>query len=85
MQRRVVEPRLEISQRNLRLVLKGVEKVLEVGGTAYASRLRGEGFSMAGKTGTSQVRAITLEEREAGTQNLPERPWKERDHALFVG
>lgn len=83
-QPQLVAPLLDINHRNLLPVLKGMEKVLEEGGTAYASRLRGEGFSMAGKTGTSQVRAITLEEREAGTQNLPERPWKERDHALFV-
>ncbi len=40
---------------------------------------------MAGKTGTSQVRSITAEERESGFLNLEERAWIERDHALFVG
>ena len=40
---------------------------------------------MGGKTGTSQVRRITLQEREMGLKKNEERPWRERDHALFVG
>ena len=40
---------------------------------------------MGGKTGTSQVRRITLQEREDGVKKNEERPWRERDHALFVG
>ncbi|MCH8172240.1 MAG: penicillin-binding protein 2, partial [Proteobacteria bacterium] len=52
---------------------------------AYFSRLLGKGMSMAGKTGTSQVRRITKEEREKGLPDPSERPWIERDHALFVG
>ena len=40
---------------------------------------------MAGKTGTVQVKRITKEQREAGITKNIERPWKERDHALFVG
>ena len=39
---------------------------------------------MAGKTGTSQVRRITTSERASGVLKNAERPWKERDHALFV-
>ena len=45
----------------------------------------GSGWHMGGKTGTSQVRRITLQEREAGLKKNEERPWRERDHALFVG
>src|SRR3546814_18273371 len=40
---------------------------------------------MGGKTGTSQVRRITLAERRAGMRKTEDVPWVERDHALFVG
>ena len=40
---------------------------------------------MAGKTGTAQVRRINKAERETGVLKNHELPWKERDHALFVG
>ena len=39
---------------------------------------------MAGKTGTSQVRRITLKERRSGIIKNEDRPWRFRDHALFV-
>jgi penicillin-binding protein 2 len=39
---------------------------------------------MAGKSGTSQVRNISAAERETGVVDNVDRPWKERDHALFV-
>lgn len=75
---------LPVNTDALDVVRAGMRGVLEEGGTAYLSRLRGEGLSMAGKTGTSQVRAITQEERDIGLDNLGEKPWRERDHALFV-
>jgi penicillin-binding protein 2 len=40
---------------------------------------------MAGKTGTSQVRRISKRERETRVLKNRERPWRDRDHALFVG
>lgn len=40
---------------------------------------------MAGKTGTAQVRRISLRERESGVRKNEELPWRFRDHALFVG
>jgi penicillin-binding protein 2 len=40
---------------------------------------------MGGKSGTSQVRRITEAERDHGLRKAAEIPWKERDHALFVG
>jgi penicillin-binding protein 2 len=40
---------------------------------------------MAGKTGTSQVRRISKLERETKVKKNEDLPWKERDHALFVG
>lgn len=56
------------------------------GGTAYGSRIRNAHMAMGGKTGTSQVMRITQREREEGMHKKNrERPWQERDHALFVG
>ena len=53
-------------------------------GTAYGSRIIAEDFRMAGKTGTTQVRRITAEERAAGITKNEDRVWEHRDHALFV-
>ena len=54
-------------------------------GTAYKSRITELGQEMAGKTGTVQVRRISKAERETGVRKNKDLPWKERDHALFVG
>jgi penicillin-binding protein 2 len=60
----------------------------EAGGTAYwALNARGidiPGVRMAGKTGTSQVRRITPEERARGVISNDDLPWRRRDHGLFV-
>ncbi|MCG8354126.1 MAG: penicillin-binding protein 2 [Kiloniellales bacterium] len=53
-------------------------------GTAYGKRITEEGWEMAGKTGTSQVRRITMAERLAGVTKNEDLPWRRRDHALFV-
>jgi len=39
---------------------------------------------MAGKTGTAQVRRISLAERAGGVRSNESLAWKMRDHALFV-
>jgi penicillin-binding protein 2 len=39
---------------------------------------------LAGKTGTAQVRRITMEERARGVRSNDQLPWRLRDHALFV-
>lgn len=54
-------------------------------GTAYRSRVLSAGYDLAGKTGTSQVRRITTEERALGIIRNEDLPWERRDHALFVG
>jgi len=54
-------------------------------GTAYGSRIVEDRFRLAGKTGTSQVRRITPEERARGVVRNEDLPWHRRDHALFVG
>jgi penicillin-binding protein 2 len=53
-------------------------------GTARRSAIDVEGATMAGKTGTSQVRRITMQERQTGVRGNDELPWEFRDHALFV-
>ena len=52
-------------------------------GTSYRSRLTKEGYIYAGKTGTSQVRKITEEERKLELKNK-DLPYEKRDHALFT-
>lgn len=57
----------------------------EPGGTAYGARIRNAPMAMGGKTGTSQVMRISAKERKDGVLKNKDRPWKQRDHALFVG
>lgn len=54
-------------------------------GTAYKARIEEVGLAMGGKTGTSQVRRISKSEREKGVIKNRDRPWWERDHAVFIG
>ncbi len=77
-------PSLGIAERDLRLVREAMWAVVnEAGGTARGARLPGEFGALAGKTGTTQVRRVTREQRERGyrAENMP-REW--RPHALFV-
>ena len=68
----------------IQIIKKALFKVVnESRGTAYSSRL--EDIKFAGKTGTSQVKRITLSERESDDFRKKEQEWKNRDHALFVG
>lgn len=54
-------------------------------GTAFFGRIQQGGKEMGGKTGTSQVRRITLEQRRAGQTKTGHLAWKYREHGLFVG
>ena len=75
-----------ISKRSLDVIREGMNRVTNVRrGTAYRARISEEGMEMSGKTGTAQVRRISKAERETGVLKNHERPWRERDHALFVG
>ena len=80
------DPRsLGISTGALAVVQGGMDAVVNrPGGTGFRARIRQRGFEMAGKTGTSQVRRITEEDRAAGLRTQ-DRPWAERDHAVFIG
>jgi len=71
---------------HLAIVHEGMNAVVnELGGTATRSAVTGEGMSMAGKTGTAQVRNISSAERITGVLDNEDLPWRLRDHALFVG
>lgn len=75
-----------LDPKHLRLVLEGMNAVVnEQGGTGSRHKLPWPDWKMGGKTGTSQVRRITLEERRHGVIKNIHLPWKYRDHALFVG
>ena len=77
---------LGISKRSLDIVREGMNRVTnELRGTAYRARITEEGMEMSGKTGTAQVRRISKAERDSRVLKNHERPWRERDHALFVG
>ena len=54
------------------------------GGTAFASRFNYDGKRMAGKTATTQVRRISMQEREKGVIAQEDLPEKYRDHAIFA-
>ena len=76
---------LGISQASLNSVRRGMFAVSnEQRGTARRSRIAEKSLRMAGKTGTSQVRNITAEERRRGVFRNEDLPWRRRDHALFV-
>ena len=55
----------------------------EAGGTSYRSRLNEKKFMFAGKTGSSQVKRFTEEQRELEVKQ-EDIVYKDRDHALFV-
>lgn len=72
-------PPLSYPEEFLAVAREGMDMVVNGAGTAVRSRLPLEGITMAGKTGTAQVRRITSGQRgQSGA-------WKYRDHGLFVG
>ncbi|MEM9269378.1 MAG: penicillin-binding transpeptidase domain-containing protein, partial [Pseudomonadota bacterium] len=76
---------LDIPSSAMRAIRQGMDSVVNTRrGTAYRSRILDPEHRMAGKTGTSQVRIITPEERARGVYKNEDLPWNRRDHALFV-
>ncbi len=76
--------KIDLSQKNINLIKQSMYKVVnEVRGTANKSKSNLYEFS--GKTGTSQVKKITIQERESEDFRKVEKEWKNKDHALFVG
>ena len=78
--------KINISRKNIEIVKQGMfEVVNSKKGTANTAQFDIDGIKMGGKTGTTQVRRITLEERRKGILKDEDLPWKLRNHALFVG
>ncbi len=77
-------PALAVPEPVLQVAREGMWAVVnEAGGTAPVARLPLAGVQMAGKTGSTQVRRVSREQRERGFKS--ERlPWELRPHALFV-
>ena len=74
---------LNIKKRNLNLMMKGMNlAVNSATGTARMASIDIPGWSLGGKTSTSQVRRVSLKEREKGRTSIP---WHLRDHAMFMG
>jgi penicillin-binding protein 2 len=78
-------PEIGVAAPALSVVVRGMDAVVNGGGTAAGSRIADPAFAFAGKTGTSQVRRITQAERDRGVKKNEDLPWRQRDHALFVG
>ena len=72
------------NQENIKFVLDALYGATnEPMGTSYRSRHTKENYIYAGKTGTSQIRTITPEERELKLKQK-DLPYERRDHALFT-
>ena len=78
-------PILLAAQSHLKIISNAMDEATNnPKGTSYGSRIVGEN-KMGGKTGTSQVRAISAKEREEGIIKNKDMPWNKRDHGLFIG
>jgi penicillin-binding protein 2 len=78
---------LPVSAEHLAFVRDAMSGVVNSGrGTASVAKLPVDNVLLAGKTGTAQVRRITMAERNSGGVRSNESlAWKMRDHSLFVG
>lgn len=76
---------IDFKQSYLKILRQGMINVVnKPGGTAYAVRFQKDGWRMGGKTATTQVRRISMKEREEGLKSQDELPEEYRDHAIFV-
>ena len=75
---------LPLSPDHLATIRNAMYGVVNEGGTGGRARLNIPGASLAAKTGTAQVRRITMAERGSGVLSNASLPFKLRDHALFV-
>jgi penicillin-binding protein 2 len=74
---------LDLDPAHLQIVRNAMSMVVNGGGTAGSARLPVPGVLLAGKTGTAQVRRITMAERRSGVLGDAALPFKMRDHSLF--
>ncbi len=74
-----------VEEEHLVTIRDAMNAVVNGGGTGGAARSSIPGVMIAGKTGTAQVRRITMAERAGGVRGSASLPFKLRDHALFQG
>ena len=78
--------KIDVSPTKVELIKEGLIAFFNKPGcTACRSQFDYHGQRMGGKTGTTQVRRITMKERREGIKKESELPWRLRNHALFVG
>ncbi|HEX4736778.1 MAG TPA: penicillin-binding protein 2 [Allosphingosinicella sp.] len=79
-------PPLPVTPEHLAFVRDAMSGVVNSGrGTASIAKLPIDGVLIGGKTGTAQVRRITMAERNSGgVRSNASLAWKMRDHSLFV-
>ena len=77
-------PALSYDSDHLAMIRDAMFGVVNQGGTGAAARLQIPGVAIAAKTGTAQVRRITMTERSHGVLKNGSLPFKLRDHALIV-
>ncbi|MBR3662431.1 MAG: penicillin-binding protein 2 [Alphaproteobacteria bacterium] len=78
--------KLNISTKNIEIIKRGMFEVVNgAGGTAGRAKFNVDGAKMGGKTGTTQVRRISMKERASGIIRDENLPWRLRNHALFIG
>ena len=76
--------RLFRNQENIRFIKDAMySSTNEPGGTSYSSRLKEKKYIFAGKTGSSQIKRFTEEQRELEVKQ-GDLNYKSRDHALFI-
>jgi penicillin-binding protein 2 len=75
---------MAIDPEHFRIIREAMNGVVNGGGTGGAARMLVPGIGLAAKTGTAQVRRITMAERRSGVLKNGQLPFKLRDHALFV-
>ena len=72
------------NQENIKIIKDAMySSTNEPGGTSYRSRIEDTRFTFAGKTGSSQIKKFTEEQREAEVKQ-ESLEYKNRDHALFI-
>lgn len=77
---------LDIAPEHLAFIHEAMGAVVGPGGTANAARIPLPNVNMAGKTGSAQVRRISMADRAAGRAKAlgAGGDWKLRDHGLFI-
>lgn len=78
-------PALDMPAKYLEALRSGMFAVVnEPHGTAPKAKLNLPNITMAGKTGSAQVRRVSRAMRESGHFNSANLPWEYRPHALFI-